>query len=272
MNSVGKKSGTVNRIRDKLMNRTYDFDLLICGIPTENMHDFGIVINNLSNKIKRITELIVDYNWDSDQANIDIPAYGRNLLESSLTAILGRMDPFRLITIYKVQSDTSYDLGKRAQIAVEWSGDIIAKSAPTNMWHFEKKKDSFDRALLGNYIGDIVWKPAFSALNDYLSENPENSDWLAEILSLNEESNFEKAKSSAGRLFSSFSKGVHSECLIDVNTILDVVTLKSLIKDLFKLCATLGLVSHFVDFLATTIEKERALQIFKDVERMIENV
>lgn len=254
------------------MNRIHDFDILICGISTENMYDFGQVINNLSDKIRRIAELIVDYNWESAHVNIDIPSYGRNVLEASLTAILGRMDPFRLITVYKVQSDASYDLGKRAQTAIEWSGDIIAKSAPTNMWSFEKKKDAFDRALLGNYIGDIVWKPAFRALNDYLGEISVNSDWLAEILSLNEESNFEKAKSTAGRLFSSFSKGVHSECLIDINTILDVVTLKSLVKDMFKLCATLGLVSHFVDFLATTIEKERALQIFKEVEEMIENV
>lgn len=254
------------------MNTIHEFDILICGIPTENMYDFGEVVINLSEKIKKVTELIVNYNWNSVQANIDIPAYGRNVLESSLTAILGRIDPFRLITVYKVQSDASYDLGKRAQTAIEWSGDIIAKSAATNMWNSEKKKETFDRALLGNHIGDIVWKPAFRTLNDYLSEIQIDSDWLAEILSLSENSNFEKAKSSAVRLFSSFSKGIHSECLIDVNTILDVVTLKNLIKDTFKLCATLGLVSHFVDFLATTIEKEHALQIFINVEEMIENV
>ena len=260
------------RLRDETMNEIREFNILICGLPTENMYDFGKVINNLSEKIKRIANLIVNYNWDNPQVNIDTRSYGRNILESSLTAILGRIDPFRLITIYKVQSDNSYDLGKRAQTAIEWSGDIIAKSAPTNIWNFEKKKESFDRALLGNHIGDIIWKPAFGALNNYLSTIQMDSDWLAEILSLSEDANFEKAKSSAMRLFSSFSKGVHSECLIDVNTILDVVTLKNLVKDTFKLCTTLSLVSHFVDFLGTTIDKERALRIFIDVEEMIENV
>ena len=67
----------------------------------------------------------MNYNWENGNANVDIPFYCRNVLESSLTAILGRIDPFRLITVYKVQSDPSYDLGKRAQTAVEWAGDIV---------------------------------------------------------------------------------------------------------------------------------------------------
>ena len=92
-----------------------------------------------------------------------------------------------------------------------------------------------------------------------------------EIISENENSNFERAKSTAARLFSSFSKGVHSESLVDINIVLDDITLRSLVKDLYKLCATLALVSHFVDFLSTKIEKERALSIFFEVERMIEN-
>lgn len=252
---------------------SHNFEILICGETTSNMFDYGEIITNLSNKISKVTELIVSYEWSNGKANIDIPFYGRNILESSLTAILGRIDPYRLIVVYKVQSDPSYDLGKRAQSAVEWTGDILAKEPPrNNLWQFDKKKESFDRALLGNYIGEIIWKPAFRALVDYLEDKEYDSVWLTEIISENENSNFERAKSTATRLFSSFSKGVHSECLIDINTVLDDITLKSLIKDVYKLCATLALASHFVDFLATKIEKERALGIFLEVEEMIQNV
>ncbi len=255
------------------METSREYELLICGITTDNMFDYRAIIDNLSEKIKKLTRLIINYDWNSGKANVDIPFYCRNVLESSLTAILGRVDPFRLIMVYKVQSDSSYDLGKKAQSAVEWSGDIIAKSSPDhNLWFFDKKKESFERALLGNYIGDIVWKPAFRNLEDYIADNNYNSEWLDEISSCNENQNFERSKSIASRLFSSFSKGVHSECLIDINFILDDVTLKNLIKDMYKLCATLALASHFVGFLATKIEIDRAISIFLEVEEMIENV
>lgn len=251
---------------------SHNFEVLICGETTSNMFEYGEIITNLSNKIAKITELIISYEWNSGNASIDIPCYGRNILESSLTALLGRVDPYRLIIVYKVQSDASYDIGKRAQSAVEWTGDILAKEPPrNNMWQFDKKKENFDRALLGNYIGEVIWKPAFGALTDYVAEQEYDSVWLSEIISENENSNFERAKSTAARLFSSFSKGVHSESLVDINIVLDDITLRSLVKDLYKLCATLALVSHFVDFLSTKIEKERALSIFFEVERMIEN-
>lgn len=254
------------------METIKDFDILICGEPTSDMHVFGDVLSNLSSKIAKLTNLTIEYDWDSDRANFEIPFYGRNVLESTLTALLGRIDPFRLITVYKVQGDASYDLGKRALIAVEWSGDIIAKSRSGNLWSCESKKDTFDRALLGNHIGELIWKPAFSELSDFLVNKDYESDWLDEILTEDENSNFEKSKSMAIRLFSSFSKGVHSECLVDINTMLDIVTLKILIKDMYKLCATLGLLSHFIGYIMPIVERNRALTMFLDVERMINNV
>ena len=172
---------------------SHNFEILICGETTSNMFDYGEIITNLSNKISKVTELIVSYDWSNGKANIDIPFYGRNILESSLTAILGRIDPYRLIVVYKVQSDPSYDLGKRAQSAVEWTGDILAKDSPRNsLWQFDKKKESFDRALLGNYIGEIIWKPAFRALVDYLEDKEYDSVWLTEIISENENANFKR--------------------------------------------------------------------------------
>lgn len=246
---------------------------LICGHTTENMFDYYEIMRNLSEKIRKLAELIINYNWENGNANVDIPFYCRNILESSLTALLGRIDPFRVITVYKVQSDASYDLGKRAQIAVEWAGDIVAKNvAGTDRWKFDKKKDSFDRALLGNHMGDIIWKPGFRTLTDYIAENSLQSEWMNEIASCDEEQNFERSKSNAMRLFSSLSKGVHSECLVDINIMLDEISLKNLVKDMFKLCSTLALASHFVEFLATKIEVERAVEIFGAVEEMVENV
>jgi len=251
------------------MNEVNDFDILICGEPTEDMHELKIILNNLSKKICKMTQLIIHYSGTSENASIEIPFWGRNVLESSLTCMLGRLDPFRLITVFKVQSDPSYDLGKKAQSAVEWSVDILAKNKDTNLWSFENKKESFNRALLGNYIGEIVWKPGFRALSDYVDNQNMDSEWMNEILSESEDANFEKGKSMAARMFSMFSKGVHSESLVDVHSMLDLVTLAGMVADTFKLCATLGLVSHFIGFMVPVIEKERALNIFLSVEEMV---
>ncbi len=254
------------------MESVKDFDILLCGEPTTNMYELKIVMDNLAAKIAKMTQLIVDFSGDIDKASIEIPFYGRSVLEAAFTGLLGRFDPFRVITVYKVQSDPSYDLGKKALSAVEWSNDIMAKNRSANLWSFENKKENFDRALLGNHVGEIIWKPAFNALSDFIGSRTFNSDWLNEILAENEEANFQKSKSIAGRMFSAFSKGIHSESLVDIHEMLDPVTLIGLIVDTYKLCATLGLVSHFVGFLVPTIEPERALNIFFGVEELIGNV
>lgn len=256
------------------MNSNEKFGILLCGMASEDMYEFQKIMKNLSFKISTFTEIITTYDWSCDKASIELPFLGRNVLESALTALLGRLDPFRLITVYKVQSDASYDLGKKAESAVEWSGDILAKSKKTNLWYFENKKESFDRALLGNHVGEILWKPAFRALNDHIGSYSlsYDSDWLNEILTKTENANFERAKSDAGKLFSSFSKGVHSECLVEINSILDIVTLKSLVKDMYKLCSTLGLVSHFIGFMAPKLECDVALDAFLKIEEMIQDV
>ena len=60
--------------------------------------------------------------------------------------------------------------------------------------------------------------------------------------------------------------------MVDINTMLDDLTLKSLIKDMYKLCSIIALASHFVKFLATKIDIERAISIFLLIEEMVESV
>lgn len=246
-----------------------EFGKLLCGKPQDNMFEFSEIINNLIQKIDYLSNKILTYNWIEDEANIDISFYARNMLETALTALLGRTDPFRVITVYKVQSTSDYDLGKKSESAVQWSGDIIAGTKGDDLWNVKRKKDSFDRALLSNHQGEIIWKPGFAALSDYVQDKGISSVWLDDILSDNENSNFEKCKSESARLFSSFSKGVHSESLVDISVIFDIITLKNLIKDLFKLCATLGLISHFIGYLVPNLSIDEAVHIFCEMEEKV---
>ena len=245
------------------------FSELLCGVPEDNLFELKNVINNMKLKLDLYTDKILEYDWEVESIDTEIPFYARNVLETSLTVLLGRSDPFRVVTVYKVQSSPSYDIGKRSKSAIEWSGDIIAKSKATNLWDFNNGKESFDRALLSNYQGEILWKPGFSALSDYIEHHEITDDWIDEILSEDENSNFEKCKRLSSKLFSAFSKGVHSESLVDISLMYDVVTVKTLIKDLYKLCAILGLVSHFIGVMKPSISVEDAIIKFCEVEALI---
>lgn len=55
------------------MDRINNFDILICGEPTEDMYELKTVIDNLSVKITKMTELIIHYDGDAENANIEIP-------------------------------------------------------------------------------------------------------------------------------------------------------------------------------------------------------
>lgn len=54
------------------MEMCREYEILVCGNTTENMFDYGEIISNLSEKIKKLTTLIMEYNWDSGKANVDI--------------------------------------------------------------------------------------------------------------------------------------------------------------------------------------------------------
>lgn len=244
-----------------------EFGKLLCGTPTDDLFELKNILSNMKYKLELYTNRILDYNWDNGNIDMILLFYARNILETSLTALLGRYDPFRVIAVYKVQSLPNYEMGKRSKSAIEWSGDIIAKSRPNILWDNDSSIDKFDRALLSNHNGDIIWKNGFSALSDYLDNN--NSEWLAEIMNLTENANFEKVKSVSAELFSNFSKGVHSEYLVDVSLMFDFVTIKTKIKDLFKLCASLGLVSHFIGIMKSNISVEDAITNFCRVEERI---
>lgn len=249
-----------------------EFGYLLCGRPEDDAFELKTILENLIIRLDLLTNKIIAYDWIRNSEKIEIPFYARNVLETALTAILSRVDPFRVITVYKVQSSQNYDIGKKSESAIQWTGDIIATKKDINLWDFNNKKDNFDRALLSNYQAEMIWQPAFMALLDYVESKDITSQWLDEIIGEDEKANFERCKAMASRLFSSFSKGVHSEALVDTSAMFDTVTLKSMIKDLYKLCAILGLVSHFIGYLVPNIPVEEAMNIFCETEAVINGI
>ncbi len=258
------------------MDNVHNFAKLLCGVTRDDLFDLENVLKNLNKKIVFSTTKIInkmsDLEGDISAEIDDISYHARKVLESSMTALLGRMDPFRVIITYNVQKDSSYDLGKRAMAAIDWTGDIFSKDNVKAVWHFEKKKEQFDRAILGDYCGEIIWKPALKAFSDWIADKEYDSTWVDEVIAENEDVNFKKIKLNSNRLFSSLSKGVHSECLTDELSMIDKITLRELLIENFKICSILGLLSHFVGFAEPRLNKDDALNYFLSTEEMINNV
>lgn len=249
---------------------------LECGnlsSPYNHSNDLVQIQLALQKKLIFFTSELLSCNFRTEEAQSFAPFYARNILETSATALLARIDPFRAIITYKVQNDSSYTVGTPSNIAINWRKDVLAETPPPSreLWNFENKTNDFNRALFSKYQGEIIWKPAFLQLADYLDLHPVQSPWIDEMLNDDESQFFERSRSNAQRLFSSFSKGVHSETLVDVSFIYDEVTLKTLSFDLFKWCCIQGLLSHFSSYTLLSYSPKLALYHFKQAERMVTN-
>lgn len=227
----------------------------------------------LQKKLGFFVTKLLSCNYSSDSARYFIPFYARNILEISATALLARIDPFRAIITYKVQNDASYSIEAPSNVAINWSKDILADDPPPakGLWHFENKIKDFNRALFSKYQGEIIWKPAFLELTDYISTHPQPSSWLQQLLADDETAFFERYRSNARQLFSSFSKGVHAESLTEVSLLYDEITLTTLSEDLLRWCCILGLLSHFSPYILLPFSQRIGLTQFLQAERMVAN-
>ena len=185
-------------------------------------------------------------------------------MEVSLTAVIGRLDPFRLLTLARVQISSEYDLGKRANSAIQWFGDVHTKEPSPVKWDPEKKPDAYSRALLDGCWNEVAWSSAFERTLNYVDSG--SGGWSAEFSGIEPE-NFIRLM--RGRLianYSALSKGVHNELVVDRSVILDATTIAELVSSSSKVIGFLCLVSHFVDHAALPLKPAAALKSFKNLE------
>ena len=72
-------------------------------------------------------------------------------------------------------------------------------------------------------------------------------------------------RSECSSLYSSLSKGVHSELVMDSAIIYDKSTVIDLIYRTFKMCSTLGMVSHYIDLSICTLDKNTAFEYYRKI-------
>jgi len=201
------------------------------------------------------------------------PYFARNILETTCSALLGRIDPFRLIYVQKVQSLDGFSIGSKAKGAINWAGDIFEKSDIdiSKLWDPDREFTKVGRAFLGNHYSEVFWNPAFKTLIDdtnYMSEISLDY-YRTHIESPEKFSFFIRQKTSS--LYSSLSKGVHSELVIRPEIVYDETTVIELINDTFQICSILGIVSHYIDFSICRLPIDNAFRHYNDLYDWREN-
>jgi hypothetical protein len=196
--------------------------------------------------------------WDlPNQSDKDIttlgPFYARNILETICTALVGRLDPFRLLYVQKVQQHDGFDLGSRSNSAITWFGDIFEKGLspndknPNKMWNPQNKFEVIGRGMFGDYYGEIFWNPSYQSLLEVTLELDNDPIDFYRLRMDSPNKFIPYARQKASTLYSSLSKGIHSEILVKPEIMYDRPTVLLLISEVLELCAILSLVSHKID-------------------------
>lgn len=245
---------------------------LVCGEPQREVSEINDILIRLGDTITKFSNKLIQLNYEDENDRMNIPFYARSIMEASCTSLVARIDPFRILVIYKVQSSSEYDITKKSNAALQWTGDVIAAGRPkANLWNPDNKLDDYDRALLSNYNGELFWKPGFIKAIDYIESQRTSSNWLNRFKGMDENQFFERTKTEASKLYSSFSKGIHYEFLVNVDSIFDATTVQSLVSRMLELFAELSMVSHFIESMSGKLEYQLCVGNFIEVEEMIRN-
>lgn len=204
--------------------------------------------------------------------NINLPAsaifpfLARKFLELSLTGLLARLDPIRVIAARKNQLDASFLVDQANPSSISWTGDLLPKHNPLdgNVWATKNIAKGIERSLLGWHFGEVAISPGLQYLADL---NNTDSIWLRELA--NQEKPFDWIKGRLKNLYSTLSKGVHFEYLLDDHIDFDNDSILQHMNDCFKLILILSAATHISPLFSRSIPIADAIEVLKNYENML---
>jgi hypothetical protein len=189
-------------------------------------------------------------------------------LELSLTALIGRLDPFRLLVLREMQRRPDYDVGRRSLASIQWDGDVIAAKKESTLWDPAKAFEKVSRGLLGNYYSAVYWEEAHAKVLDALTES-HVGDWFSQLRLTTPEAFGPRMRSEATRAYSALSKGLHHEFVVPTASLYDRSTVLTLVGDALRIAATLAFISHGISECHCSLrisEAARCYQALQDFE------
>jgi hypothetical protein len=243
---------------------------LLCG--TSSKEGLGkVALDQLTATINNFSSRALSY-LESD-VTADVVTFGpfcsRVILENGFAAILGRLDPFRLLYLSEFQTQPQYTLGKRVKSSFSWTGDVIPQDALNALWDADHDTAKIARSLFGRHFDHVYWQPAVENVIDYLGELSELPPELVEIFSSDPKKFVDITKGSCMQLYSQLSKGVHWEYFSSAIQ-MDEVTVKNLMRETLITVAGVGLVSQFIPTAYASLSPQDAVAHFVKLRKAVQ--
>ena len=245
-----------------------DMSLLVCGDPTtvNDGSEFGDIMSHIQESIDSVMAKLT---WLSTQDATYIstfgPLLGRALLELSTTALIGRLDPLRLLFVRQVQSQPTYDTGTRWKSSLQWQGDVLAEKPKPDMWSAQTSYEDAPKALLGAYYDHLLWRPAFQRMSGLPMTG---AVWLAELRATNADAFINRKRATLSKLYSELSKGVHHEFVMPPGTLYDKPTIVDMVARAVHELADVSYVSQFITHCQYGLDADAATSALTRLENL----
>lgn len=250
-----------DNLQASVAKRCESLATLLCGQKCESKCDINEILNHLHESICTICgEISKLPERDDRHLTLYGPFLGRSLLELGATALIGRIDPFRVLILREAQKQPNYNIGKQHAASIRWQGDVVDENV-ADLWN-DKSLKSPTRALLGVYQRHFFRK-VMDEVADKLSSS-EGGNWSQKLTSMPPDSIPHYAMNEILRLYSSLSKGIHHELIVPVESLLDRDTIKTLLNETLQVMATVGLMTSFVPHVYNSAEERKLLECFND--------
>lgn len=234
----------------------FSISTLLCGEKNTPNSDIDEILNYLFERIGKIcNEISKLETMADDHITLYGPFLGRSLLELGSTALIARLDPFRVLILREAQKQPDYDLGKPNNASIRWQGDVLAEDV-NGLWT-DKSLKSPTRALLGVYQRHFLTKimdQVVDELNDL-----GNGNWANRLTSRPLEGLAYYILQEITKLYSSLSKGIHHELIVPAESLLDRDTVITLLNSTLHVMASIGLITSFVPHIYKSIQDKSVL-------------
>ncbi len=193
------------------------------------------------------------------------PYCARVLMETGCAAVVGRLDPFRILYLSRFQAHSNYDPTKRSKSAFSWQGDVLNPDRDRDENFGDNVEvQKISRALFSSNNDHIHWRPAVSAALDYAASMRADAA-IASILLTDADRFVSECKGKGNMLYSQLSKGVHWEFFSRISVTFDEQTVRQLMQDAIMWVSKIALISHFIPTAQCRLTASEAFQSYLDV-------
>jgi hypothetical protein len=240
---------------------------LLCGNVVPDGGDIDEVLSHLSASIDNVVkELIRLESLSPNQISLFALFLGRSILELGCTALIARLDPFRVLLLRECQNQPNYLMDKPHKSSIRWQGDVFADKEVTDLWA-DKSLQNPTRALLGDYYKTLIWFANFDKLLDAI-EDVRGDEWIDNLRIKTFDRFYHETLTDFSSVYSELSKGIHHELVIPLSSALDRETTQRLIEKTVRNIATLGLLVSVVSHALNKLDIQVAIAAYKEIQEM----